>query len=69
VAAGGHGADEIHELHQAAAEKGAEGVGVGGEDDLAAFGLGGADGTGTGAIGHSSIVIAGDCIWRGCAAS
>ncbi len=58
VAAGGHGADEIHELHEPATEEVAEGVGVGGKDDLAAFGLGGADGTGTGAIGHSSIVIA-----------
>jgi hypothetical protein len=58
VAAGGHGTDEIHELHQAAAEEVTEGVGVRGEDDLAAFGLGGADGTGIGAIEHSSIVIA-----------
>jgi hypothetical protein len=30
VATGCHGADEIHELHQAAAEEGAEGIGVGG---------------------------------------
>jgi hypothetical protein len=69
VAAGSHGADEIHELHEPASEEVAEGVAVGGKDDLAAFGLGGADGTGIGAIGHSSIVIAGDCIWRGRAAS
>jgi len=57
VAAGGHGAYQIHELHEAAAEKGAEGVGIGREDDFAALRLGGADGTRTGAIGHSSIVI------------
>ena len=69
VAAGGHGADEIHELHEPASEEVAEGVAVGGEDDLAAFRLGGADGTRIGAIGHSSIVIAAYCIWRGCAAS
>jgi hypothetical protein len=31
--------------------------------------LGCADGTGIGAIGHSSIVIAGDCICRRCEAS
>jgi len=69
VPAGGHGADEIHELHEAPAEEVTEGVGVGREDDLAALRLGGADGTGIGAIRHSSIVIAGDCICRGRAAS
>lgn len=58
MAAGSHGTNEIHELHEAATEEGTEGVGVGGKDDLAAFRLGGADGAGTGAIGHSSIVIA-----------
>ena len=59
VATGGHGADEIHELHEPASEEVAESVGVGWKDDLAAFGLGGTDGAGIGAIGHSSIVIAG----------
>ena len=58
VAAGCHGADEIHELHEPASKEIAEGVAVGGKDDLAAFGLGGADGTGIGAVGHCSIVIA-----------
>jgi hypothetical protein len=59
VAAGGHGSDEVDELHEAAAEEVAEGVGVGGEDDLAALGLRGAHGTGLGSFGHSSIVLAG----------
>ena len=58
VAAGGHSADEIDELHEASPEEVAEGVGVGGEDDLAALGLRGAHGSGIGAFGHSSIVIA-----------
>ena len=58
VAAGCHGADEIHELHEPASKEIAEGVAVGGKDDLAAFGLGGADGPGIGAVGHCSIVIA-----------
>jgi len=69
VAAGGHGADEIHELHESPAEEVAEGIAVGGKDDLAAFGLGGADGTRIGAVGHSSIVIGTYCIWREGAAS
>ena len=69
VAAGGHGADKIHELHQATAEQITEGVAVGREDDFAALGLGCADGTGIGAIRHCSIVIAGDCICRRCEAS
>ena len=44
VAAGGHGADEINELHQAPAEEIAQSVGIAGEDDLTAFRLRGADG-------------------------
>ncbi|GAC1415041.1 MAG: hypothetical protein NVSMB62_01940 [Acidobacteriaceae bacterium] len=39
VPAGGDGADEIDELHEASAKEVAEGVGVCGEDDLAALGL------------------------------
>jgi len=58
VATGSHGADEIHKLHQPPTEEVAEGVAVGGKDNFAAFRLGGADATGTRAIGHSSIVIA-----------
>lgn len=57
VSTGSHGADEIDELHEAAAKEVAEGVGVGGEDDLTAFRLGGADGRRLGAFRHSSIVI------------
>jgi hypothetical protein len=57
VAAGGHGTDEVDELHEAAAEKIAERVAVGGEDNLAALGLGVADGAGCGSFGHASIVM------------
>jgi hypothetical protein len=39
VAAGGHGADEVDELHEAAAEEVAEGVGIARKDDLGALGL------------------------------
>jgi hypothetical protein len=62
VAAGGHGADEIDILHEASAEEVAEGVGVGGEDDLGALGLGFGYGAGLGlgvrrfrhGVGHES---------------
>ncbi len=37
VPTGGHGANEIHKLHQAATKEVAQGVRVGGEDDLAAL--------------------------------
>ena len=41
VAGGGEGGDKVDELEEAAAEEVAEGVGVAGEDDLGALGLGG----------------------------
>ena len=57
VTAGGHGSGEIDELHEAAAEEVAEGVGVAGEDDLGALGLGVGDGA-RGDFGHIFIVMA-----------
>src|SRR6202034_3853469 len=39
VAIGGHGADEVDEVHEAAAEQVAEGVGVVRQDELGHFGL------------------------------
>ena len=44
VAIGGDGAGEVDEVHEAAAEQIAEGVGVVGEDDLSHLGLGAGNG-------------------------
>jgi len=58
VANGGDGADEVDELHQAAAKEVAEGVGVCGEDDFAALGLGLAHGSRRGwFFAHKKILV------------
>lgn len=50
MAAGGHGTDQIDKLHQPSAEEVAEGIGIAGEDNLAALGLGECNGASMGKI-------------------
>lgn len=58
VAAGSHRSGQIDELHQAAAKQRAKRIGVAGEDDLGALGLGVGHGAREERFGHVSILRA-----------